>query len=155
MTMIKKALAGLSLLAAFGISAGPALGQLAGSSTFSTAGTSAEAAGEFLARLQPAVAADRRDTVAGLIEYPISAWIGGRSATLRNRREFLAKYDAIFTKSLKATIAAAKVENSWANWQGVMFDSGRIWLRPKGPNDSLRIVTINAPTNRPSERPPP
>lgn len=122
-----------------------ATAQLSGSAPFSSAGTTAEAVTDFLKRLQSAVAADRRKEVAGLVQYPVPAWTGKKTVNLRSQKELLANYDAIFTPQLKASIAAAKVENSWANWQGVMWEQGRFWLRVTDPGETLRLGTINQP----------
>ncbi len=146
---MKKTLLGFAAVFALCALAEPARGQLEGSAPLSSAGTTAEAVGDFLKRLQQAVSLDQREVVSGLVEYPISAWVGDRSVKVRNRREFVSKYPKIFTRDLKQTIAAAKLENTWANWQGVMLDSGRVWFRPVGPEESLRIVTINAPAKLP------
>ena len=146
---MKKIITGFAIILALCALAGPARCQLEGSAPLSMAGTNAGAVEDFLMRLREAVAHDQREVVSGLVEYPLSVWAGDRSVTVRNRREFLSKYPQIFTRELKQTIAATKLENSWPNWQGVMLDSGRMWFRPIGPEESLRLVTINAPASSP------
>jgi len=107
--------------------------QMEGSAPFSSAGTTAEAVTDFLRRLQKAVHADERKTVAGLMSYPLRAWDGKRTVNVKDQRQFLASYNTIVTADLKKTIADAAVEKTFANWQGVMIDSGRIWFRPNEP----------------------
>lgn len=131
----------------------PAAAQVEGSASFSSAGTTSESVSSFLARLQKAVASDDGAAVAKLVAYPLRAWNGKATVSVRDRQEFLAQYPKIFTASLKQTIAAAKVEQAFANWQGVMFDSGRFWIRPDDAG-TLEIVTINRGDHAPDEKKP-
>lgn len=137
----------------FVIAAPPATAQIEGSASFSSAGTTSESVSSFLARLQKAVASDDRAAVAKLVAYPLRAWNGKATVSIRNRQEFLAQYPKIFTASLKQTVAVAKVEQAFANWQGVMFDSGRFWIRPDDAG-TLEIVTINRGDHAPAEKKP-
>ena len=123
-----------------------AVAQLPGSATYSSAGTTAEAVTDFLQRLQKAVQADDRKTVSTLATYPLRAWNGKRTVTVQNRRELIAQYDTVFSAELRKAIAEARSENAFANWQGVMWHSGRFWIRPEG-DGPLRIVTINPPAS--------
>lgn len=115
-----------------------------GSAPFSSAGTTAEAVTAFLPRLQKAVQADERKTVAALVRYPLRAWNGKRTVSIRDRRELLAQYPAIFTADLRKVIAAARVETAFANWQGVMWESGRIWIAAD-ETGALGLITVNEP----------
>jgi hypothetical protein len=142
---MKSAFIGLAIFAAVTMLAGSSFGQIEGSAPFSIVGTDAAAVKKFLLQLQQAVAKDQREVVSGLVNYPMSAWAGEGNITVRNRRELVAKYNAIFTRRLQKTIAEATLETTWANWQGVMIDSGRIWFRPVEQGSNLRIITINAP----------
>lgn len=137
----------------FVVAAPPAAAQIDGSASFSSAGTTGEDVSAFLARLQKAVATDDRAAVAKLVAFPLRAWNGKATVSIRNRQEFLAQYPKIFTASLQQTIAAAKVEQAFANWQGVMFDSGRFWIRPDGAG-TLQIVTINRGDHAPADKKP-
>jgi hypothetical protein len=123
-----------------------AAAQLSGSAPLSSAGTSEKAVTEFLAKLQKAVQADDRAAVAGLVSYPLRAWNGKTVVMIKDKVQFLAQYPAVFTATLKATIATSRLENSWANNQGVMFDNGRIWLEA-GTKGTLRIITVNPPSD--------
>jgi hypothetical protein len=118
--------------------------QLDGSAPFSSAGTTEEVVDEFLTKLRKAVLVDDIKTVATLTAFPLRAWNGHHTIVVHDRREFAALYPTIFNAPLHKSIAAARVENSFANWQGVMWDNGRFWARSEdeGP---LRIVAINAP----------
>ena len=115
-----------------------------GSAPFSTAGTTEEAAARFLATLQDAVRTNDRAKLATMFRYPARVWDGKRTIVVRSRDEFLARAASVFDADLRRSILAATPDGLWANWQGVMFDSGRVWFGA-AENGTLRIITINAP----------
>ncbi len=119
-----------------------------GSAPFSTAGTTEAAAARFLASLQDAVRADDRAKLASMFRYPARVWDGRRTIVVHSRDELLARAASVFDAGLRRSILAARPDDLWANWQGVMFDSGRVWFGAAG-NGPLRIITINAPASAP------
>lgn len=135
----------VSVLASLQCWAQPARAQVEESAPFSTAGTSAEEVDRAVAALRAALAGDDRASVAAMVEYPLQAWDGRRSVKIKTAKQLLERFDRIFDSSLRATIASARSATAFANWQGVMFDDGRIWLRPAEEGGALRIVTINEP----------
>jgi hypothetical protein len=137
----------LAALLAFAIAATarPGHAQAEGSAPFSSTGTSAEAIDHFLDRLRAALAKNDRASVATMVDYPLRAWDGRSSVKIKSRSTLLKDFDRIFDGSLRKTIQDASSRTAWANWQGVMFDDGRMWIRPVPPKDELRIVTINQP----------
>ncbi len=143
-TMLRRLLFS-SLLATLLLCPRPAASQVEGSAPFSTAGTSAEEVDRAVAALRAALAGDDRASVAAMVEYPLQAWDGRRSVKIKTAKQLLERFDRIFDSSLRATIAGARSATAFANWQGVMFDDGRIWLRPAEEGGALRIVTINEP----------
>jgi hypothetical protein len=112
------------------------------------AGTDATTVTRFLTALQRAVARKDRRAVAALADYPLRAWAGSRSVTLQSPRELLRRYDRIFDADLRRSIAAARPASLWANYRGVMFDSGRVWFAPD-PSGRLRLIAINRPISPP------
>jgi len=125
-----------------------AFGAAPGSAPFSTAGTTEEAAARFLAALQDAVHANDRAKLATMFRYPARVWDGRQTIVVRSREEYLARAANVFDAELRRSILAAKPDDLWANWQGVMFDSGRVWFGA-AENGTLRIITVNAPTSAP------
>lgn len=125
--------------------------QVEGSAPFSTADTTSEDVSAFLGRLKKAVASNDAAAVAKLVSFPLRAWNGKSTVSIRNRQEFVAQYPKIFTAGLQQTIAAAKTEQAFANWQGVMFENGRFWIRPDDKG-TLGIVTINQPSETPAKK---
>ena len=85
-----------------------AAAQMQGSASFSSAGTTAEAVTAFLHQLQKAVQADERKTVAALVTYPLQAWNGKRTVAVRDRRELLAQYPAVFRGDLRGCTESLK-----------------------------------------------
>src|SRR5687768_1810515 len=63
----------------------------------------------FLRELQRAVAADNRQAVAALVEYPITVFIGGVRVPMRDAAALTEHYDQIFTPELKRIIAGTGV----------------------------------------------
>lgn len=115
--------------------------QVDDAAAFEIAATDRAAVAEFLHALQTAVAKDDRDAVAELVSYPLHVYSRKR-LSVGSRQEFLRRYPMIFTARVKRSVAAARLETLFANWQGVMFDSGRVWFAPD-EQGALKIVTIN------------
>jgi hypothetical protein len=93
--------------------------------------------------LQQGVQRDDRAAVAKLLVYPLEAWNGRTRVTIKTAAAFLAQYEKIVDFRLKRTIARADVRKVFSNYQGSMFDRGRIWIDRRG--ESFGVVTINQP----------
>ena len=129
------------------IPAGAARAQ--GAPSFDVAGTDAQRVTAFLKQLQGAVAVDNRMKVASLFDFPLKVRVNGEDVTIKSESEFLARYTKIFDAGLKQSIATARVETLFANQQGVMFDSGRVWFRPVVERkNALKVVAINDPSTK-------
>ena len=105
----------------------------------------------FVDSLHAIVRRSDRRALARLLDYPILAWDGAQNRRIRSEAEFLQRYDAIVSPALRRSIAAVTVDSLFSNWQGVMFDNGRVWFHTVSPG-VLKIATINAPI-RPAKRP--
>jgi len=110
------------------------------------------AAMRFVRALQAAVAREDRRAVARMVSYPLRAWDGRRSRLVRGPGELMALYPRLFTPSLRRDIAAVTIDSLFANWQGVMFATGRVWFIRPADGRPYEIITINRPMDR---RPPP
>ena len=151
--VVRSLLAGLVILvagltASAGQSAGTKVTPCDGSNVtgpmFSQVGTSEAAVKAFLGALQKAVATDDRRKVASMIRYPIVAWAGDRDVLFKTPASLVASYELVFTVSLKKTIAEARMECLFTNWQGVMIHDGEIWMNALHPR-VLKIIRINRP----------
>lgn len=109
---------------------------------FSEILTDAPTMDAFIVKLQKAVAASDKPTVASMVRFPISAWAGKREMRLRNAAALIASYDQVFTTAVKRAIAGARTPCLFTNSQGAMINNGEIWIRPS-PDGDLQIITIN------------
>lgn len=98
---------------------------------------------DFLATLQAAVASDDKKGVAGLVDYPFQARIGGKSVKIKDADHFVADYDKVITAKVKAAVAKQTYATLFANWQGVMIGDGEIWFSGVGDGKQVRIIAIN------------
>lgn len=98
---------------------------------------------QFLGDLQHSVAVDDRAHVAGMVRFPISITVSGKSMTLRNRDQLLKYYDVAFDAKVKGFIAKQKASELFCNWKGIMIGRGEIWISAAGKSSHLRIIAIN------------
>jgi hypothetical protein len=98
----------------------------------------------FLSDLQQAVAADDAAKVAELARYPVDVVVGKKRRRLRTRDEMQKLYPDVFTPCLKKIVAAARPEDLFASYQGVMIGGGAIWFGLQGSRRML-FYTINGP----------
>ncbi len=98
----------------------------------------------FLSDLQKAVASDDAAQVAALGRYPVEVVIDKHRRRVRSREELEKLYPHIFTPCLRRVVAAARPEDLFANWQGVMLGQGAIWFGMQA-NRRVQFFTINGP----------
>ncbi|OCP01807.1 MULTISPECIES: hypothetical protein [unclassified Ensifer] len=98
---------------------------------------------DFFAKLQTAVAADDKATVAGLVDYPFQARIGGKAVKIKDADHFSADYDKVVTQKVKAAVAKQTYATLFANWQGVMVGDGEVWFSGVGKDSQVKITAIN------------
>ena len=103
----------------------------------------------FIAQLQHAAATNDSVAIADLIDYEnnVGLWDGRQANHVSNRRQFLRAYHKIFDRQLRAEIATVTPDSLFANYQGVMFNRGRVWAYPSAQGQLL-IITINEPIQR-------
>jgi len=97
----------------------------------------------FFAQLQKAVAADDRQAVAAMVEYPIEATIGGRNVKIRDAKHFVTNYGKVITPKVKDAVIRQRYEDLFANWQGVMIGDGEVWFSGIDGKNTVKIITIN------------
>ncbi|OHV84470.1 hypothetical protein [Rhizobium sp. LCM 4573] len=101
---------------------------------------------DFLAKLQKAVAADDKETVASMVDYPFQARIGGKAVKINDARHFIADYDKVVTAKVKGAVAKQTYPTLFANWQGVMIGDGEVWFSEIGKDEqhmAVKIIAIN------------
>jgi hypothetical protein len=89
-----------------------------------------DAYGEFLSRLQRALRADNRRAVSGMVGFPLTVNVNGRTETYRSRREVESDFDKIFTPAVKADILGQKPYSLRSRGDGRIKGAERIWFAP-------------------------
>jgi len=82
---------------------------------------------EFFKKLQRAINAENRNSVALMCEYPTSACIKGKFVTIQNRAELIRNYPQIFTPAVKKAVAKLPAPIH-QGWRGFRTDQGELWL---------------------------
>ena len=79
-----------------------------------------------------------KNEVASQIAYPITVKLLKGSKRIRNAKEFLKYYDAIFTARFVQATSYATPRNMFARDQGIMLGNGEVWFGPHG-----KVITLN------------
>jgi hypothetical protein len=108
-----------------------------------------------LQKLQKAVGAGDRATVAGLVNYPLHINRGaGDHTSLRTSAELLKRYDEVFTAEVRTAIAAEKLTDVFGSTEGVPVGKGMVWLSSTcngahPPTCHVGITSVNIRKQRP------
>lgn len=98
---------------------------------------------QFFDKLQKAVSAGDKQTVASMIDYPFRARIGGKAIKINDAAHFLTDYDKIVTAKVKQTVLKQTYPTLFANWQGVSIGDGEVWFSGVGDGNTIKITAIN------------
>jgi hypothetical protein len=90
------------------------------------------------AAFRTAVIKNQRDTVARMINYPITTSVAGKRTKIPSAAMLLANYDAIFTSTYRVKIEGDVPRLMFARDQGIMLGDGEVWFDPKG-----RVIALN------------
>jgi hypothetical protein len=81
----------------------------------------------FFQKLQAAVSAGDKTTLASMASYPMRAALNGKRIQIRTRQQFLQNYPQLFNPAVVCAIKSAKDSDVWGNYRGFMVGSGVIW----------------------------
>lgn len=82
-----------------------------------------------LQKVQKAVAAGDRATVAGMVNYPLRVNREPDDRTIiATRSEFLKRYDAVFTPEVRRAVASDKLTEVLGSTDGIPLGKGAVWL---------------------------
>ncbi|GGG72209.1 hypothetical protein [Paenibacillus radicis (ex Gao et al. 2016)] len=95
----------------------------------------------FFSKLQKEVKAKNKEAVAGLVSYPLRVNSGGKSIEIKNKKQFIAKYNQIITDKVKKKLLAQKEADLFVNWKGVMVGDGEVWIGQFGKK--IAVFAIN------------
>lgn len=93
--------------------------------------------------VKTAVAAGDKEAVADLVLLPLRV-NGKTSMEITSKAEFIEKYDAIMTKSVKDALAAQKVDDLFVRDLGVMVGDGELWFGASAEEpQAYGIIAVN------------
>lgn len=99
--------------------------------------------------IQKAAADGDKAGFAKWVEYPLGVKIDGKDVTIEDAATFEKDYDLILTDEIKTAIAVQKWQDLFANYKGVMFGNGQVWLNGICKDDKcaafdVKVVTIQS-----------
>ncbi len=101
-------------------------------------------ADRFLAALQAASDRDDRAAIAGMVQYPIKAFVSGWIIPIADRKTFITSFDAFFTEEIKDLIAEAAARPRLVKPNDVIvLGSGA--LRAMRVDGRFKIIGISVP----------
>jgi hypothetical protein len=89
------------------------------------------------ARFWRAVKAGDRATVAGQLRYPAVVSVDGKPRRLKNQKDMLAVFDAVFTPKFVAAILDSTPRHMFVRDEGAMLGSGWVWFGADGKVTAL------------------
>ena len=100
-----------------------------------------EAVELFMKKTKESIIKKQKDWLSQNIKYPISVTVFNKRIKIKNQKEFLAKYAAIFSEKFFNEIKKSCSCDIFSNDEGAMFADGLIWVNEF--NGHLKITTIN------------
>lgn len=102
----------------------------------------------FIRSFQAAVQNNDPVAVSRFIAYPMLVRLGARTVRLRSARDFIRYYPEIFTRKMRRTLVCQDYETLFANWQGVMFGHGAVWIaegaaKAQSGKTVLKVIAIH------------
>ncbi len=84
------------------------------------------------------VKAGRKETIASRTYYPLRRKYPLHD--IKNKREFLQRYDELFDSKLVDMITKSSPDKDWSQvgWRGIMLHDGQVWL-----DDDGKLVAVN------------
>lgn len=102
--------------------------------------------------IQKAVADDDKAASAEWVSYPIIITADGEEMSIADAAQFVEHYDNILTEEIKTAITDQTWADLFANYQGVMFGNGQVWVNGICKDDKctefdVKIITIQSTAN--------
>ncbi len=95
----------------------------------------------FFNKLQKDVSKGNKSEVANSIAFPLKVNHNGKSIEIKNKKEFISKYDKIMTAKIKKKLLAQKADKVVINWKGVMVGNGELWIGQIG--EQIKVFALN------------
>lgn len=108
---------------------------------------------EFARRFRGAVVKQDVETVAGMVDYPITIAVGGKRRKFADPAALKQDYSAIFTTEYVKRIEACATAHLFSKSSGVMLGRGEVWIASVGARTSgkepmryvTKVVALNTP----------
>lgn len=98
---------------------------------------------EFFKTVQDLVAKDDKEKLADYVLYPMNfVTSDNKQEQIKDRADFIANYDTIFTKGIKDAIQNQKPEELFVNDKGISTTGGAVWFGVR-EGGVVGIWTIN------------
>lgn len=111
------------------------------------AGLNLEEARMFFDCLKIAAMHDDRDTLSGLVRYPLRTHLSKRGNSIRTPAAFKKAYPLVFDAKVKRAIEAQRFEDLFVSYRGLMVGNGEVWISgivdPASGKTTIKIITIN------------
>jgi hypothetical protein len=84
------------------------------------------------------IKSNKKEAVANVIRYPLNREYP--IPAIKNKADFIKKYDQIFDATLKNEIIKSNPAKDWSEvgWRGIMLNQGKLWIDTDG-----KIIAIN------------
>ncbi|MBW7457186.1 hypothetical protein K0U00_24405, partial [Paenibacillus sepulcri] len=98
-------------------------------------------------QIKSAVAGGDKDKVADYVLFPMRLNTAKANTIIKNKEDFINKYDAILTAPVKKALANQKIDSLFVNDQGVMVGNGEMWFgATAGSPQKYGIIAVNHDT---------
>lgn len=97
----------------------------------------------FYSALKDAILNNKREVLAGMVRYPVGAFVKGKPTANRNRIEFLKNYDEIINQHIKDVVKKTKFEDLKPNFRGLFVGDGEMILSGFIGEDGIFIIVFN------------
>lgn len=98
------------------------------------------------------VALSKQDPVAMslLVYFPLKVNHAGTTISIEDPATLQARFQEIFPASVRSTVLDQELETVFCNWSGIMYGSGRVWIRAL--EQRYALSTINLPDGNDKDR---
>lgn len=103
----------------------------------------------FVSTIQSYIKNNNKEQLAELVAYPISVKIEDKFTNIKNKDEFIKKYDKIFYTKYKEAMSTAYTKYLFVNYKGIMFGSGvqNMWINDVTTDNGSSKLLITAIIN--------
>jgi hypothetical protein len=95
----------------------------------------------FLATLKDLIRWDNRPAIAKLVRFPLDLNQGRQTVKIKNKAEFLARYQEIFSPELKSRVLEQQPEEIYSDQRGYMIGNGKLWFDDWGQGLQINTIT--------------